>query len=253
MNPTTTLLVTPFLLLLLLLMSAVGPTQAGADGPDGPRPPNCKKVVCSRALCADPVTPPGKCCPSCAGSKCKFEGCVQLRPTLRWLPEPCKICFCRDGKTLCGAIGCPGFPGPDPCFGRPFTKVGSTPSVCCPRCDFGVPETSCRAVPYRRMPYTLKQGGKTCSRRVTLHRCDKQGYRKDGKIFRCQAVRLNRYVSIGGCDPFTRIAYRDTRYCRAVQDDSFSSAEGCDFIVRPKPPIGPPPGPPGPPGSPGPR
>ena len=228
----TTLFISCSLLLLATSLARTGAQgPVGFPGPIGPPDP-CRNVVCRQAQCADPVTLPGKCCPSCANSKCQFEGCVQLLPTPRWLPTPCKICYCFNGVKTCGAIGCPGFPGPDPCFGNPLTGVGSTPSVCCPRCDFGVPETSCRAVPYKRKSYTLEHGSTTCSGQIEQHRCDKIGYRKDGKLFRCEAVMGTRYPSISGCDPFTRIAHRDVRYCRAVEDPTLSGAEGCDFIAK---------------------
>lgn len=236
MSGPTLALTAPSLLLLLLTAS----TWAGRDAPP---PKNCKKVHCPTPLCADPVTPPGQCCPSCAHSECKFGGCVQYEPKtsftpVRWLPDPCTICHCRDGQTVCGAIGCPGFPGPDPCFGRPLLPVGSTPSVCCPRCDFGVPETACRAVPSTRKTFSIQHGTSTCGGQIIQHKCDKVGYRKNGKIFRCQPVMGNRYVSVLGCGPFTRVAHEDVRYCRAVRDDSLTGAEGCDLIVRPTLPQG---------------
>lgn len=220
--------------------------SAGLVGLPGPPPPNCEDTPqCPTPLCADPVTPPGQCCPSCANSKCKFEGCVQFHPNsrfapVRWLPEPCKICFCLGGETTCGVIGCPGFVGPDPCFGRPITPVGSSPSVCCPRCDFGVPETSCRAVPATRKPFTIQQGTSSCSGEITEHECDKIGYRRAGKLFRCVAVKRNRHVSVSGsgCDPFTMVVHRDVSRCRAIQDNTLTEAEGCDLLVTPRPPVG---------------
>lgn len=246
MTTVSTITLAATLLAATFVLVATGPSltagQVGPPGPppDGPPPKRCSNVNCPTPLCADPITPPGKCCPTCALSKCKFEGCVQFHPNspfapVRWLPEPCEICHCQGGKKLCGAIGCSGFIGPDPCFGRPLTPVGPTPSVCCPRCDFGVPETACRAVPFKRKPFSIQHGGSTCSGEVTQHKCDKIGYRKNGKMFRCEAVERNRYVSVSGngCDPFSVIAHRDVRYCRAVEDDDLFGAEGCDLIVRP--------------------
>ena len=183
-----------------------GPPPTGPTGPIGPTgPPGCANVICPRPLCADPVTPPGSCCPSCAQSKCRLEGCVQLRPQLRWLPEPCKICFCINGRTQCGAIGClPLFP--ESCFGYPIIPVGSTPSVCCPRCDFGVPETSCKAVPFQTKPFTISHGTSTCSGEILQQKCDKAGFRRGGKLFRCEPRFTSRFVSVSGrgCDPFTQ-------------------------------------------------
>lgn len=208
----------------------------GLAGVPGPKKPDCSAVLCLKPQCADPVTPPGKCCSSCANSKCKFRGCVQYEPNnqVRWLPDPCKICSCFKGKEICGAIGCQGFPGPDPCFGRPLTKVGFRPSVCCPRCNFGVREQACKAVPDKRRSFSISHKGGRCTGSVIEHKCDKIGYRKGGKKFRCQAVRRNRYVTLRGsrCNPFSRIAYNDVLFCRAVKDATLRGAEGCDKFIR---------------------
>ena len=207
------------------------PTGATAPGPEptGPTAPlSCANVVCARPLCADPETPPGSCCPSCAQSECKFEGCVQLRPQLQWRPEPCMICRCNNGKRMCGSMGCP---GPLECFGNPIIPALSSPSLCFPRCDFGVPEAGCKAVPFRTKPFTLSHSSSTCAGEIIQHQCDKIGFRKNGKLFRCKAQFASRYVPVSDCDPFMRVSHRDVKYCRPVRDETVDGADGCDFIV----------------------
>lgn len=218
----------------MILLAICIVLTAAQDGPPppGPSPPK--------------VGVPGP-RPECRN---KIRGCVQYEPNnyVRWLPSPCKICNCFKGKEVCGLIGCQGFPGPDPCFGRPLTKVGYRPSVCCPRCDFGVPEQACRAVPDKRRSYSISHKGGRCTGTVIEHKCDKIGYRKGGEKFRCVPVQRTRYVSLRGprCNPFSRIGYSDVTYCRAVKDDTLRGAEGCDKFIRVV-------GVPGPVGAPGPR
>ncbi len=225
----------PLVILSLCFFQALA-NPSGPSGSSGPPGPDCSRVLCQKPLCANPVTPPGKCCPSCDNSQCKFGGCVQFEPgnRVQWKPDPCTTCSCFQNQTVCAAIGCAGPPGPDPCFGRPLTSVGFRPSVCCPRCDFGVPEQACRAVPSKRRSFSLNHGGGTCTGSVIERQCDKIGFRKRGRKFRCVPVRRTRSVSLKGpnCSPFTKLLYKNVIYCRAVLDNSLTNAEGCDKIIR---------------------
>ncbi len=218
----------------LLLLLVVGLSLA-ADGPtQGSRDP-CVGVKCPRPLCADPITPRGQCCPTCAHSRCKFEGCVQLKPRLTWYPNPCSPSICREGRTIRGIVDC--FPQtniqPEDCFGFPVSPMQPTPTRCCPRCEFGVPENACRAVPSEEESFIIKHSTSTCRGSLTVHECDKIGYREDGKIFRCDPVLGSRSIPTTGrgCDPFKRVTYEDTISCKPVEDDTVN-ADGCDLVVR---------------------
>ncbi len=166
--------------LLLLLVVGLGLTSAGAPSP--PKGcPQCAGVKCRTPLCADPVTPPGQCCPTCANSQCKFEGCVQLLPEVSWRRVPCQRCRCMNGKTICGQRDYPFttnrpfpfnlLPQPEDCFGNPVLPFPASPSVCCPRCDFGVPENECQVVPSERRSVSLSVGSSTCSGSFVEHKC----------------------------------------------------------------------------------
>lgn len=194
----------------------------------------CHGVRCPTPLCANPVTPPGQCCPSCENSGCNFAGCVQFLKgkgsTVQWKPTGCITCTCRNNETLCAVVGCPVVfpPPPDPCFGHPTIFK---PWECCPVCNFDVPETKCGVVPSMRRNLTLSDESSMCSESVLLHRCDKRGFlARNGKRFRCIPVFRERKVVLTGCAPYTRVFYRDVVRCRARRDDQLDV--GCDLLVE---------------------
>lgn len=170
-----------------------------------------------------------------------------------WRPDPCRMYQCREGKELCSIYGCPGYlRGLDPCLGSLVTKVGYRPYVCYPRSKFGIPDRVSRGCQQEEVLLLHH------TKRKDLHwgnhgaKYDKVRNRQNGKKFCCEEVRRNRCVSFTGpkCKPFTRIAYCDVRYCRAVEDDTLERAEGCDrFISVPGQLTA---GEPGEPGTPGP-
>ena len=204
------------------------PPSPPGPGPKGtpPPPPNCKKVRCERPLCANPVTPPGECCPSCENSGCVFEGCVQFpkKPwqEVQWKPEPCKTCVCVNNEPVCGLVACP---GPEPCFGYPLVKK---PWECCTSCDFGIPDNKCGVVPSRKHPFETSPA---CSSHVLLHKCDKANFRRNsGKTFRCKPVFKHRRSHLPPCAaPLRKVVYNDVVQCKAVRDDNIRV--GCDLIL----------------------
>ena len=191
-------------------------------------PPSCKNVKCLQPMCADPVTLPGKCCPSCSKSKCKFSGCVQYEPNngVTWRPSPCKLCYCHEGEELCLMYSCI---HPNNCHYGGVTKVGYKPDICCPRCNYSVPEQECRAVPYKEKYCSTYLNGNQCFGTAIEYKCDKIGYRKGGKKFRCVEERGKMHAFMGAkCDP---IAYNTVTSCKAVEDPTLSHVEGCDYYV----------------------
>ena len=226
---------TEFLCLLFLLFTA---TSAFGDE----RPAHCAMVGCRGPLCADPVIPEGECCPSCENSQCQFKGCVQFlgnagSETVQWKPDGCTTCICADGRTLCGALGCPPvYPSPsDPCFGRPQT---TSPTECCNVCDYGVPEDECAVVPDYSLTYQLGLEGSGCSVDLTFHRCDKRGYMdKSGQRFQCSSVMGERSVKVrgnsdsvtGSCHALTELSYVDVVRCVPRRNDDLDV--GCNIYV----------------------
>ncbi len=117
--------------------------------------------------------------------------------------------------------------------------------MCCPRCDFGVPENECQVVPSRRRSFNISLGSSMCSGNIVEHKCDKNGYRENGKLFRCEPTSVTRSTTLqgSGCDILTGITYEDVGFCTAVEadptDTSLGNLDGCDIIVPIIPPEGP--------------
>ena len=67
----------------------------------------CQSILCPGTTCANPVTPPGECCPTCAdtlvNSYCEYEGDGRKHPAgTTWHPyippwgfSKCTICTCK--------------------------------------------------------------------------------------------------------------------------------------------------------------
>ena len=67
----------------------------------------CQSILCPDTTCANPVTPPGECCPTCAdtlvNSYCEYEGDGRKHPAgTTWHPyippwgfSKCTICTCK--------------------------------------------------------------------------------------------------------------------------------------------------------------
>lgn len=201
-----------------------------------PPPPHCWGKRCPRPLCANPVTPPGQCCPSCENSNCKFKGCVNFRPGggVRWAETPCIVCQCDVARNqkFCFIIDC-FFPTREQCFGRP---VITRPNECCPTCDFGVPPRRCGLVPqvFGRQNITVSSqpgfGRRNCTEQVVRKGCDKIGFRAGKRRFRCQPIKGKRLVRFDQSCPLCVGTYRDNVRCRAVRDDDL--IVGCDLIVK---------------------
>ena len=193
---------------------------------------DCSRVRCRRPLCANPVTPPGECCPSCENSGCKFEGCVNFRSNGEplWQPSPCFQCSCSDNETICAIIDCFALSKED-CFGRP---VITRPWECCPSCDFGTPDDRCSAVPIPKSfgglsNITVSNGFRSCSREVILHTCTPRAFRSRGKKFRCEPRESKRPVKFEKGCPLCVGFYQDVVRCKAVRDDD--EIVGCDLFV----------------------
>ena len=100
---------------------------------------------------------------------------------------------------------------------------------CCPRCDYNIPEQECHAVPNNNKYYSTYLDGHHCFGTAIEYKCDKVGFRKGGKKFRCVEERGEMHVFMGAkCDP---IAYNVVFSCKAVEDPTLSYAEGCDYYV----------------------
>ena len=195
--------------------------------------PDCSAVLCPRPLCANPKVKPGDCCPTCEDSNCKFEGCVNFFSNggVRWSPSPCFICQCNEelNQKICAIIDC-FFPTQEDCFGYPII---TKPNECCPRCDFGVPDDTCRVVPQifgeQNITVTTTPGSKSCSKRIIRRTCDKLGFRSQGRKFRCDQVEGSRALRFDKNCPLNIATYTDVIRCNIIQDDSVNV--GCDLIV----------------------
>ena len=214
------------LLLLFLLATAMQLADASQKQPD------CSRVRCRRRpLCADPVIPPGQCCPSCENSSCRFEGCVNFLSNgqPQWQPDPCLFCSCSNNRTICAAIGCR-FLKEEDCFGFP---VVTKPGECCPSCNFSIPARKCAAVPQvfsqRNITVTEEGRSNSCSRQIVKRTCDKIGFRAFGRKFRCVPLQGKRGVRFGRTCPLCFGFFRDVVICRAVRDNSI--VVGCDLVV----------------------
>lgn len=216
---------TTLLLLLSLLATAMQLANANENQTD------CSRVTCSRALCADPVIPPGECCPSCENSSCKFEGCVNFLSDgrVQWQPDPCVTCFCVDNSTICGSIGCRPLREED-CFGFP---VVTKPGECCLSCNFSIPARRCAAVPQvfsqRNITVTEERNPNSCSRQIVKRTCDKVDFRAFGRKFRCAPVQGGRFVRFDRMCPLRFGFFRDVVACRPVRDNNV--IVGCDLVV----------------------
>ena len=193
-------------------------------------------VICPQPLCADPVIQPGESCPSCSKSQCMFRGYIQYEPNQKvtWMPDPCMRCRCYRGREICAMYGCNGYPETaNQCLNSgPLTKLGYRPYVCCPRCDFGVPEQACLAVPSKWKSFSTMNGhGNRCSGTAIEYKCDKAGYRKGGKKFRCVEERRRSKLNLTGfrCKP---MSYYGVVSCKAVEDPTLKRAEGCDMYIH---------------------
>ena len=220
---------TTLLLLLSLLATVIQLANANENQPD------CSRVTCRRPLCADPVIPPGECCPSCENSSCKFEGCVNFLSDgrVQWQPaDPCITCFCINNSTVCLAVGCRLLREED-CFGFP---VVTKPGECCPSCNFSIPARRCAAVPqvFSQRNITVTEEGNSittnsCSRQIVKRTCDKVGFRAFGRKFRCAPVQGKRFVRFDRMCPLRFGLFRDVVVCRPVRDNNV--IVGCDLVV----------------------
>lgn len=194
-----------------------------------PVPAGCIRSSCPKPVCANPILVYGECCPSCAHSHCKFEGCVQYEPggKVRWWPKPCLTCRCFGNYKLCSGPMC-GRPTKCPANGV-ITKLGYKPYKCCPYCDYGVPEQECQPVPTENMEQFHDEQG-NCSGSYPLHKCDKIGFRRHGRKFRCMESWGERQVNGTGegCGAFT---YRDVVSCELKEDQYVYNTLGCDMYV----------------------
>ena len=193
---------------------------------------NCDDVICPKPLCANPMTPPGKCCPTCQGSHCMFKGCVQFEPynKVRWWPEKCMSCRCFGGRRkACSMPMCANRESVrDKCLSNnPITELGYRPYVCCPRCDYGIPEQACQLVPSRIREVTAENNSR-CVHQYIDYKCDKVGYRSSGKKFRCMEKRKFFNVTEPGCDS---LIYSTATSCFPMEDPTLINAEGCDLFV----------------------
>ncbi|XP_070611087.1 kielin/chordin-like protein [Erythrolamprus reginae] len=84
----------------------------------------CQEEVCPSTPCARPLRDPKRCCPVC--TVCVFED-LEFEDGTEWTParEPCSICTCHQGETVCHALQCP----PVTCQ-HPARLLDS----CCPQC-----------------------------------------------------------------------------------------------------------------------
>ncbi len=199
-----------------------------------PQCPDCSAVLCPRPLCANPTLPPGECCPTCDDSNCKFKGCVNFQSNgeAQWSPSPCFICVCNKelNQQFCAIIDCVFLTKKD-CFGYP---VVTRPNECCPRCDFGVPDDTCKLVPqvFGRQNITVSAtpGTRACSKTVVKRTCDKLAFRSKGKKFRCDPVEGKRVINFEKRCPLCKATYTDVTRCKIVQDDDVIT--GCDLFIK---------------------
>ena len=67
----------------------------------------CQSILCPATNCANPITPPGECCPTCSATQlnsyCEYEGDRRKHPAgTTWHPyippwgfSKCTICTCK--------------------------------------------------------------------------------------------------------------------------------------------------------------
>ncbi|XP_045072356.1 collagen alpha-1(III) chain-like [Coregonus clupeaformis] len=112
----------------------------------------CEDVRCEDLACKETTTPEGECCPVCseaAGTQgqqaatwdnllpkikteekkdetCRDNGQVYAHNDM-WTPEPCRVCVCDSGTTLCEEVQCETVGNCE--------KVTIPEGECCPVCD----------------------------------------------------------------------------------------------------------------------
>ncbi|KAF7650625.1 hypothetical protein LDENG_00122760 [Lucifuga dentata] len=106
----------------------------------------CEDVVCEQlGDCLKTVTPEGECCPVCVDphststpttdsttaadekkQSCMVDGDVHQHNNM-WKPEPCRVCVCDDGVTICDEVKCEVLTSCE--------KVVIPEGECCPVCD----------------------------------------------------------------------------------------------------------------------
>lgn len=209
----------------LLLLLAIGHPAVAISDED------CSQVTCPPALCANPVTIVGECCPSCVGSGCMFKGCVTFSSYGRphWQPTPCETCSCYNNEPGCRSRQCQELTETD-CYGHP---VVTKPNECCQSCDFGTPATGCHVVrqpkAWGQKGINIKSGYRSCAEEIFYHECDKRGFRADGKKYRCVPQYGKRMVTFGAWCPMSEGFYQDVVQCNAVEDAHI--IVGCDLFV----------------------
>ncbi|XP_078582340.1 kielin/chordin-like protein isoform X1 [Branchiostoma floridae x Branchiostoma japonicum] len=87
---------------------------------------NCQTVRCAATPCANPIVPPGECCPVCG--ECTYDGQTYPSGETFVAPRnPCLRCTCRRGELDCDRLDLECRPQ--------CTSPGRLPDVCCPVCD----------------------------------------------------------------------------------------------------------------------
>eukprot|EP00058_Branchiostoma_floridae_P014451 XP_002599939.1 hypothetical protein BRAFLDRAFT_74063 [Branchiostoma floridae] len=86
----------------------------------------CNTVRCAATPCANPIVPPGECCPVCG--ECTYDGQTYPSGETFVAPRnPCLRCTCRRGELDCDRLDLECRPQ--------CTSPGRLPDVCCPVCD----------------------------------------------------------------------------------------------------------------------
>ena len=88
-------------------------------------------------------------------------------------------------------------------------------------------------VPSAKKNITVSSGFQKCSETVIEHKCDKLGFRKRNKKFRCQPKEIKKAVDFDDdkC-PLCAGLYTDVVKCKAVPDNDINV--GCDLVVDAK-------------------
>nr|KAF6418610.1 kielin cysteine rich BMP regulator [Rousettus aegyptiacus] len=142
----------------------------------------CSRRPCEPLGCSHPLTPSGRCCPTCQG--CLYHG-VTAAPG-ETLPDPldptCSLCTCQEGSMRCQKKPCPPalcpHPSPGPCFcpvchscfsqglehqdGEEFEG----PTGSCERCHCQAGQVSCVRLqcPLLPCPLQVTEQGSCCPR-----------------------------------------------------------------------------------------
>lgn len=189
----------------------------------------CDPTACPNPVCADPTPPAGgACCPSCESSKCLFKGCVHWAAFgPHWKPDPCTLCTCNNGETLCSATQCV-LPQ---CFGYPLKskRVG-----CCPECDYGIALDQCKPVVVKNETLSVGEGEGRCDVDVLLHSCDKSIVVRNGRTFMCQSVKKDVEIHPERCTAGQKLTYRDVVDCALIPADILdydTKSSQCEMYV----------------------